>query len=197
MDLQTYIFDMWQTNPVMQNVHSGGLDTVNNRVTINLLYGDDEDIALFRSEVYDSPMLTFTGTRSRQFALGDIASPLRVNPLLDNVRMEVTNTSNLPEQVTITISNRSRHSIMAGYAFTVEGFDGEYWREIPMQGLFILVGYTILPLGSWDCEKNLTSTIGSLAPGLYRIRKDVFRSRDTPINDGNIHDLVAEFYWEG
>ena len=44
--------------------------------------------------------------------------------------------------------------------------------------------------------KNL-SLFTPLETGLYRVRKSVFRTIDTPIREGDLHDVVADFYWEG
>jgi len=191
-----YIFSVWEDNPVMQNVRGTGLDTINNRIEVHLLYGDEEDINQFRSEVLDSPMLTFSGTRGRQIVFETLAEPLHINPALENVRMEATNITTLPEEVTVTIFNDSDYSIFTGEPFTVEAFYNDTWWNVPMSGLFILPAIGVFPGEQWDFAKNLAHNIGSLEPGLYRIRKDVFRDSDTPLQDEDIHDVVAEFYVE-
>ncbi|MCL2373558.1 MAG: hypothetical protein FWC78_09205 [Defluviitaleaceae bacterium] len=128
-------------------------------------------------------------------ALGDIGQPLHIVPQLEDVHMKVTNTANLPFSVTITIFNDSSYAIRKGLMYTVEGFDGENWREIPMTKYFATPAFRVDPSESWESVKSLAGAVGSLPPGLYRIRKNI--DRGTPRRDGGAHDLVAEFYWEG
>lgn len=193
LDVMDILSDMWQDNPVMQNVRGMGMDTIGNRIDIYLLLGDEEHIAEFRREVMDSPMLAFSGTRGSVLVLDDLAEPLRYNPLLTNVLMEVTDYSNLPNEITVTISNNSPYMIMTGYPFLVEAYYNGSWWQVPMSGMFILMGITIDTGETYDFVKDLSFNVGPLERGFYRIRKDVFRDIDTPINDGDIHEIVAEF----
>lgn len=191
---QDYIWGQRGTNPAMENVRSSGLDTIRNRVTVQLLYGDDEHIKEFRREVLDSPMLVFYGTRGTQMVFETPAPPLRVHPPLVGAGLRIYDDSNLPAEITVAVYNYSDYKVYTGFPFSVEAFyDGEWW-VVPMSGAFVLPAFVVeTGGGTWNDTKNLSHTVGSLQPGLYRIRKDIYRMQDVPIHAGNVHDVVAEF----
>jgi hypothetical protein len=171
------------------------LDTMNNRINVHLLYGTDAHIAAFRRDVMDSPMLNITGMRGERLEFTIPAPPLRVQDSLGDVRFEVTETALLPYLVTVTFFNDSAYQIMTGYSYTVEAFDGEEWWVVPMMAAFRGAGLNVPPSGGTrDFLKNLRDAIGSLEPGLYRVRKDIACPHARPpVTEDDLHDFVAEF----
>ena len=129
----------------------------------------------------------------------ELSSLIHFHPQLENiVSMVVSEIDRSENQVTVTIFNDSEYELMTGEHFTVEVFDGEYWRNVPWNDpyiAFVDIGYAIYSDDSMDFTKNLT-LVNPLASGLYRIRKSVFRPIDRPIQDSDLHDVIAEFHWE-
>ena len=123
---------------------------------------------------------------------------LSTQPSLEGMlNMAITDFDESQNQLTVTISNHSEYELMTGVHFTVEAFDGTDWQSVPWRDesiAFVDLGYSINPGESIEFVKNLNLVI-PLEQGLYRIRKSVFRTIDTPIRDGDMHDLIAEFYW--
>jgi hypothetical protein len=124
------------------------------------------------------------------------SSPLNSqSPLENTVNMEVTSIDE--SHIVVTIINNSNYEIIASSHFTVEYFDGTDWRQVPwygeFEGVFIDLGFDILPNDSLDFTKNL-GLVEALNQGQYRIRKVVFRVIDTPISNSDLHDVTAEFY---
>ena len=126
----------------------------------------------------------------------ELSPPIRIHPSLGAAAgMVIANVDEGQNQVIVTIFNDSEYELITGLPFTVEIFDGEYWRNIPWRDKYIAfvdLGYSIHPNDSIAFMKDLNLFI-PLEPGRYRIRKDVFRNIDTPIRDADLHDVVAEF----
>jgi len=126
--------------------------------------------------------------------------PIHIQQSLEStVSMLVTEIDRSQNQATLTISNNSEYKIITGEHFIVEAFDGIHWRKVPwygtFEGIFIDIGYSIEPGESMIFIKDLR-LVEPLETGLYRIRKSVFRSIDTPISEGDLLLTVAEFYWD-
>jgi hypothetical protein len=97
----------------------------------------------------------------------------------------------------VTIHNNSEYELIAGLHFMVDFFDGADWLQVPwygaFEGVFADIGYSTFPNFSENFTKNL-ELVETLTPGLYRIRKVVFRYVDKPISENDLHDVVAEFH---
>ena len=189
-DTLIYYFD--RDHPASRVLRGSGLDTVANRVNVYMLSHSDDDMALFRSEIANSPAIVFHNVRTEERRP---SPPLRVHPPLEDTGMAVTSIDQDNGKVVVTIYNDSPYLILTGYPFSLEVYDNGWWI-VPSHAFFILPAFDVRPGGSIDFTKDLMEHAGQMAPGLYRIRKDVFRDIDTPINDGNVHDIVAEFIWE-
>ena len=179
-------------HPVSSMIRGSGVDTKANRVNVYILSHDENDMSLFRCEIANSPAVVFHNMREAEKSP---SPPLRIHSLLEDTTMAVTYMDRDNGKVVVTISNESPYVVMTGYPFSLEVYDNGWW-VVPGDFMFILPAFEIRPGGTLDFTKNLEHHVGNLAPGLYRIRKDVFRDADIPINDGNIHDVVAEFNWE-
>ena len=193
MDIQNtlmYYFD--QAHPASRIIRGSGLDTMANRVNVYMLSHCTDDMNLFRSEIVNSPAVVFHNLSEGE---RNPSPPLRVHPPLEDTSMAVTSIDQDNGRVVVTIFNDSPYAISTGYPFSLEVYDSG-WRTVPGDFMFILPAFEIRPGGNMDFTKNLVQHVGVMQPGLYRIRKDVFRDVDIPINDGNVHDIVAEFIWE-
>jgi len=124
--------------------------------------------------------------------------PLRAHPSLENaVGMAVTDIDRDMLQLTVIILNISEYELITGLGFTVEVLSGRNWRQVPFSntgGVFQMPAYYVPSNGTIDFTKDLRR-VETLTRGRYRIRKDVFRAIDTPIREGVIHEIVAEFRW--
>ena len=189
-DTLMYYFD--RDHPASRIIRGSGLDTMANRVNVYLLSQNEDDMNLFRSEIADSPAIIFHNMREIE---RNPSPPLRIHPPLEDTSMAVTNIDRDNGAVVVTIFNDSPYVVLTGYPFSLEVYDNGWW-VVPGDFMFILPAFNIRRGGSMDFTKNLEHHVGTLAPGLYRIRKDVFRDEDIPIHDGNVHDIVAEFNWE-
>ena len=159
----------------MRNARMWGV--VGDRVAVDLMDYNDEQISLFTREVLDTPMIIFRPIRSN---ILELSEPLRTNPHLENnVSMKLSDINDInindinKEQnyLIVTIFNDSAYELMTGISFLVEVFDGEFWWLVPGYYLFTAEGIPVEPAGSKDFEKDLEFQVGSLTPGLYRIKE--------------------------
>ena len=115
----------------------------------------------------------------------------------DDIYMRVDEISLNDNLIIVTMFNHTDYEFITGLHFIIEFFDGLSWRQVPWRGgfsgVFVDVGYDIQPHDSTSFTKNL-ELVEPLNSGLHRIRKSVFRYIDIPIRDGDLHDVVAEFY---
>ncbi|MCL2217078.1 MAG: hypothetical protein FWB91_08685, partial [Defluviitaleaceae bacterium] len=173
------------------SITSAWVDTINNLVVVSLMDYSEEEIAAFRREIIDHPAIVFHNTRGEEQRV--LSAPLRSHPALDNnVTMEVTEHGE--NRITVTIFNDTDYELIAGSSFIVESFDGENWWVVPGNYIFTSEAWPIFPRDYTHFPKNLDFHVGTLPPGHYRIRKDIFRNIDIPLDFSNdLHDLVAEF----
>ena len=179
-----------------------GMDTISNRVFVEMTRYTEEEIARFRTEVMDSPMIVFRDPRAVE---GDnISEPLRINPELEPyVTMAVTEVS--PSSVTVTIRNDSDLPLTTGYLYRLEVYDNGVWRFIPSSRAVILIAIPIFPQDSLEMTKDLDEYAHLMEPGLFRIRKDVFidtwqtgelvNGFPSALPIDTTHELTAEFDW--
>ena len=186
-----YYFD--QSHPASRVIRGSGLNTKANRVTVYLLSHCADDMNLFRDEIANSPAIVFYNQADDTNR--EPSQPLRVHPLLEDISMAVTSIDRDNGSVVVTIFNDSPYAVATGYPFLLEVYSNGWW-VVPGHYAFRMIGYGIHPGGSKDFTKNLVFFVGTMEPGLYRIRKDVSRWADTPITDSDKHDIVAEFVWE-
>jgi len=129
------------------------------------------------------------------WSLIESASPLRYqSSLLDYVEM-VASLGVDPNSLVVTIYNNSAYELMTGEHFTIEFFDGIGWRDVPWRNEYIAftdIGWSIQPNESMEFIKNL-ALFEPLEAEFYRVRKSVFRTTDTPIREGDLHDVVGHF----
>jgi len=189
------IDDLGQDHPLSRNVRGWGPDTIDNRLTVRLLDDAPDQKAQFNDQVLDHPALVLYSAVTQA-----ILSPVpvvRVHPQLVDVTMATTDICHDTSTVVVTIYNESAYTISTGYPFSLEVYDNGEWWQVPGDLMFILPAFDVTPGGSIDFTKRLSEGFVPLQPGRrYRIRKDVLRFTDTPVNDSNTHDIFAEFYWE-
>ena len=182
-----------------------GPATLENRVAVNLIRYSEEEIARFREEVLDSPILIFRNPREIP-AIRLISRPLRVYYALDgSVTMHVTEQTS--SSVTVEIRNNTELPLTTGYSYTLEFYDNGTWRVVPGVHMFLSLGLGVEPGGTREFFKCLQDYLHlPLAQGLHRIRKDVtINTWMTELGDDGrplrfpsdtVHDVVAEFVWE-
>jgi hypothetical protein len=128
------------------------------------------------------------------------APQLRIQPPLENkVRLGVYHAESFPPQLFAHIYNDSDYDITAGEPFQIEVWDGTIWRTVPWREentVFTDIGYPIPPGESTMIPTHWQAAI-PLEPGLYRVRKSVFRDVDIPITPENHHEIVGEFVVQG
>jgi len=181
-----------------------GIDTVRNNVAVDLIRYSEAEIARFREEVLDSPMVTFRNPRAVP-PERLISQPLRVYPALDG-GVVMYSTQQTENSVTVEIRNNTEFPLTTGYSYVLEFYSDGIWRVIPGVGFFVSLGLGIEPGGTLDFTKCLKDYLHlPLAPGLYRIRKDVMINtwqtemgadgRPLRFPADTLHDVVAEFNW--
>jgi len=124
-----------------------------------------------------------------------IASPLHIQPTLDGkVTLKLNIAERNPPGIYAEIHNDSEYAITAGEEFIIEVWDGTNWRTVPWhsEAVFTAIRYGIAPGESYPMTINW-QVAAPLQPGLYRVRKSVFRDVDIPITDVDLHDIVGEF----
>jgi len=129
---------------------------------------------------------------AKTFAL---APPLQFQPTLENrVTLRLNIAERNPPGIYAEIHNDSEYAITAGEDFIIEVWDGANWRTVPWRNetAFIAIGYGIAPGQSLPLTINWQAAI-PLEPGLYRVRKTIFRDVDIPITAADLHDIVGEF----
>jgi len=179
-------------HPAIHGIRGWGMPA-NNRVNVYHMNYSREQIALFRNEVINSPLIRFHDIRG----LGNVrfSEPIQTNPYLENVSMVISEINKDEGYMIVTIINDTEYELVTGYAFAIETFAGRDWWLVPGNYTFLSVGIMIDPFESESIRKSIYATFGSLEPGGYRIRKDVYRWIDRTVGEG-IHDLFADFYWE-
>ncbi|MCL1843992.1 MAG: endo-1,4-beta-xylanase [Defluviitaleaceae bacterium] len=125
-----------------------------------------------------------TGGRTR-------AEALRVHEALGDV--SITAVADEGNLVRVTIFNGSEYWLTTGVGFSVEYYEAGYWWFMPSDTEFVDIGIPILPGDTEEFTKNPYVVAGILPPGIYRIRKGVFRDIDAPVTGDDIHELTAEF----
>jgi len=188
-------------HPIMQNARGWGMPA-SNRVEVALMDYNREQIALFRREVINSRWITFYNLRGNT---NQRSEPLRTDPLLgQHISMSVTEINQEQGYVVVTIikSAETEYTAMTGERYQVEVFRRGDWWVVPGASAFLDMAI-IINLGEPEqFRKNLGWHVGSLDPGLYRIRKSVswWLMENWVIiynrEDNYKHEIVAEFYWE-
>jgi len=188
-------------HPSMQNARNWGV--FGSRVEVSLMDYNREQIALFRREVINSRWITFYNLRGNT---NQRSEPLRTDPLLgQHFNMAVTEINQEQGYVVVTISNSAESEYYAaiGSGFWVEVFRRGDWWLVPGHYAFLdTPTATISPGESAQVRRNLKWRVGSLDPGLYRIRDSVSWWQMYTwfpvhmIEDNYKHEIVAEFYWE-
>ena len=189
-------FDNNPDHPVTRNLNGWRIGA-NNIVNVTLIDDSREQIALFRREVINSRLITFSSIRGDNIYLP--SEPLHVNSLLENVTMTITGTNKEENYVIRDIFNGSKYSIALVSGFQIEIFKNENWWVVPR--------YVVTLAGMGPCIKpdeplsplfNSIFFLISLDSGRYRLRQTVYRMTDMEAipQESDRHDLVAEFYWE-
>jgi len=143
---------------------------------------------------------------------GEEAEPLRFNPQLEVVFMQIIELSEQGEygSVVFEIVNGTnfrlwRHETRWRF---VEYFDGEIWRVLPLSktgGALPGDPYHIELVQASSILRGMFPTpvtFGSrflpppfISGGLYRIRETFSIEDRTPFLERELHDVVVEFYW--
>ena len=177
------------------------LDAIGNRVQVDMIRYTDEEIARFRAEVIDSPMISLRDPRADS---GGVSNPLQINPELDGfVVMSVTEVA--ATSVTVSIRNDSNFPLSTGYDHMLEYLDNDKWRFIPSVCAVIYLALPIDPGESFEMTVDLKEYLHLIDPGLFRIRKNVTIDTwqtDELVNGApvrypieTLHEVVAEFTW--
>lgn len=183
-----------------------GLDTKMNCVYIDMIRYTNEEIAHFRDEVIDSPMISLRDPRSWSGMESDnnISLPLIINPELENL-VSMTVTEVAATTVTIAIHNKSVLPLITGYGHTLEYYDVDEWRFIPSVFSVNSVALPVNPGESFEMAVSLEEYLHLISPGLFRIRKEVMidtwqidemidgKQNKIPID--TLHEVAAEFSW--
>jgi hypothetical protein len=177
--------------PVAASVRSSSVDVIANRVVLELLVYNDDIIAYFNENIPNPEMFILRNIKADELRV--VAEPLRRQPALSGVQMEITDIDVGRHTLEMTLFNGSPYDIATGVAYTVEYFDGINWRLEPGHYMFIYVGIGVPPGIAWDFSVNLEGTVGRLPSGRYRIRKTVFIDNQLS-PDFEYTELTAEFW---
>lgn len=143
-------------------------------VEINLIMNTPERRKEFREKIMDSPAFRFSGVETPV-----INERVGVNHAQGiYIRPEYPVYSTETEQATFILNNYSGGTIECGehYYITFEDENG-VWRELPMNTLFIDIGYSIQDKGERTMKASLYPDVHPNKPGRYRYFYEVMINR--------------------
>lgn len=139
-------------------------------IEVSFILNNPEARQAFREKLMDSPAIRFTGPE-QPIPNGRIGI---TDTLGISLRPEYSVYSNASPTATFVLLNQGSQEIMCGehYFITFEDENGT-WRELPINGAAIDIGYGILPGGNMLFTAHLYPDVHPNKPGRYRFFYDV------------------------
>ena len=137
--------------------------------------------------------LTLVGcTKDNSFIIGE-ESKYAVSD--DLVSLRVKEGSLTKSKATFILENNTDYAYSFGNPFSLEKEVDDIWYKlIPIRELvFTMEAYSLKAKKSKEIEIGWKFNYGKLLPGKYRVIKDVFPSKDLPIEENDMFYIAAEF----
>lgn len=100
--------------------------------------------------------------------------------------------SEIPDTVTVTITNNTNDTITTGLHYQIENYENNEWKEVsPKDILFHDLGWTLKPTDTENFEKKLYKDQINYKAGKYRIVKYYLNSDYQKTKEN--HNVYGEF----
>lgn len=163
-------------------------------IEIYLIVNTPERRKEFREKIMDSPVFLFNGVEKPV-----INEKVGVNHSHGiYIRPEYPVYSTETKQATFILNNYSGRAIECGehYYVTFED-EKDIWRELPMNAVFVDIGYVIQDKGEWTMKASLYPDVHPNKPGRYRYFYEVMISGEPVLMMAEFRLTDNEEEWKG
>lgn len=115
--------------------------------------------------------------KEEQSTKNELVNDIGEKTVLLSIEPNVFKLSEIPDTVTVTMTNNTNDTITTGLRYQIEKYEKNEWREIsPKNVMFHDLGWRLKPANSENFEKHLYKAQINYKAGKYRIVKYYLKS---------------------